>query len=118
MNFISPNRLGEGKNIFRGEFVPGMEIVAPVIVGNFLVVVKAVLGNILSRVIQKPARVKIRFGLKIGFSLAGLIRPLPFELGRDFVVINNFQGLGLRRAGCDQKAEYKNRLEQGFHNTS
>lgn len=105
MNFIHAVRGREGKDVLGTEPVRWVEKVTPGVHASSLGVVKPVFGNILIGDVYQAACVKIWLGLNIGFGLVGLIGPLPFELGRDLVVINNFQRLGLSRAHGEQKAE-------------
>ena len=89
--------------MLRAKPVLRIEKITPGIHAGSLGVIKPVFGNILIRDVQQAAGVKIGFRLEIGFGLFRLIGPLPLEFGRDLIVINDFQRLGLRRAYGGEK---------------
>ena len=83
------------KDLVGAKFVPGVEEITPRIQACPLGVIEAVLGNILVGDVDEPARVEIRFGLKVIGHAVGGLRPVPSEFGGMNIFIDDFQGFGL-----------------------
>jgi hypothetical protein len=98
----------EHEDLLRGEPVAFLEIITPVTVRRLVLVMMAVFGDVLAGELHHSRGVIVRFGLEIIRVAACLKGPFPFEVGRDFVVIGDFQGLaGLRRTRADEQNKEK-----------
>ena len=111
MYFVNALGRCESQGMFGAKPIVGTEKITPRIHAGPLGVVKTVLGNILIGDIDQTACVKVRLGLEIRFGLACFVGPLPFEFGRDLVVIDHFQGLGLNRSHEEKKPDQETGFE-------